>query len=281
MNWRVRANRVLRSLIGLEVRKAEFKPLSRIPTPDLPPGTAVAPMFFDRYPGFYKTSRTSAMRGRLNLRYEAMIAQNRGVLEGRRVLDIASHDGRWSFAALQSGAAEVIGIEARDELVTSARETFAHYGIEQERYRFIAGDVFEVLEREKFEVDTVLCLGFMYHTLRYNELMKHFRNLNPKHLIIDTVVEKSTLPVIQVRTEGAEREGYAVLDRYSYGTSVMCGSPSPAALERMLRAYDFEIVQLSNWAALRRDNPGISVGGYGHGKRITMLCRSLTDELEK
>jgi 2-polyprenyl-3-methyl-5-hydroxy-6-metoxy-1,4-benzoquinol methylase len=281
MNWGPRANRVLSRLLGLEVRKADSNPLSKIPMPDFPPGTAVASMFFDKYPRFYDTSKTSSGRGRLNLRYEAMIAQNRDVLEGKRVLDIASHDGRWSFAALQSGAEEVIGIEARDELVASARETFAHYGVEPERYRFIAGDVFEVLEREIVEVDIVLCLGFMYHTLRYNELMKHFRNLNPTHLIIDTIVDKSPRPVIQVWTEESEGEGNAVLDRYSYGVRVMSGCPSPAALRRMLGAYDFEIVRFSNWAALKRDNPGVGIGGYENGKRITVRCRSLTGESGK
>ena len=57
-------------------------------------------MFFDAYPRFYETSKTSASRGRLNLRYEAIFGENADVFRGARVLDIASHDGRWSLAAL-------------------------------------------------------------------------------------------------------------------------------------------------------------------------------------
>src|SRR6476661_8939613 len=77
------------------------------------PGSRTASMFFDKYPRFYETSQTTATRGRLNLRYEAIFAENRDIFAGAKVLDIASHDGRWSLAALECGAASVIGIEAR------------------------------------------------------------------------------------------------------------------------------------------------------------------------
>ena len=84
-------------------------------------------MFFDAFPRFYETTQTHASAGRLNLRYEAIFTQNADVFKDARVLDIASHDGRWSLAALRSGAAEVVGIEARDDLVKAARENLAAY----------------------------------------------------------------------------------------------------------------------------------------------------------
>lgn len=54
----------------------------------------------------------------------AIIEEHREELNGARVLDIASHDGRWSFAALQVGAAHVTGIAGREHLVTDANKTF-------------------------------------------------------------------------------------------------------------------------------------------------------------
>ena len=72
--------------------------------------------FFDDYPRFYSTSKTGPSRHRLGARHRAIIEGNERLLVGRRVLDIASHDGRWSFAALKSGAAHVTGIEARPHL---------------------------------------------------------------------------------------------------------------------------------------------------------------------
>ena len=65
------------------------------------PGSRVVTAgFFDQYPRFYDTSETFAYPSRLNLRHEAIFAENTDIFEGRRVLDIASHGGRWSFAAL-------------------------------------------------------------------------------------------------------------------------------------------------------------------------------------
>lgn len=45
------------------------------------------------------------------------------------LLDIASHDGRWSFAAYKAGAEYVAGIEARSQLTNLAYENMQHYGV--------------------------------------------------------------------------------------------------------------------------------------------------------
>lgn len=105
---------------------------------------------------------------RLNLRYEAIFGENRDIFAGASVLDLASHDGRWSLAALATGARSVVGIEARPELVKSAMENLAGYGYRADRARFVTGDVHDVLSTHDLGADVVLCLGFLYHTLRYN-----------------------------------------------------------------------------------------------------------------
>jgi hypothetical protein len=61
------------------------------------------------------------------------------------VLDLASHDGRYSFAALKSGAAHVTGVEVRQSLIDGAQDAFAFYGQDPKTYGFLRGDVFEVL----------------------------------------------------------------------------------------------------------------------------------------
>lgn len=232
-------------------------------------------MFFDSFPRFYETSTTSPSRGRLNLRYEAIFGENRDLFPGARVLDIASHDGRWSFAALRAGAAEVVGIEARSDLVESARSTLREYGADEGSVRFVVGDVFDVLREERFEVDIVLCLGFLYHTLRYGELMRRIRDLDPLYLVVDTqVAPLARKPWMRVSTEPVARESNAVADAYSYHGQALVGKPSIPALKLLLRTYDFEIERFSDWAALIRDNPGAKGGGYGCGRRITVRCIS-------
>jgi hypothetical protein len=235
--------------------------------------------FFDRYPIFYETTATAPARGRLNLRYEAIFEQNREVFAGARILDIASHDGRWSFAALQAGAAHVTGVEPRAELVSNARSTLSEYVDDTTRYRFIEGDIFEVLKAERFQVDVVMCLGFLYHTLRYCELFAGIRRLNPKYVVIDTtILPQAGQRVVKLDLDAAVVPRDAVRDEYSHGQFVIVGSPTLPGLEMMLNAYDFRIERLSDWAGLIRDNPeadGVQKD-YGAGRRITLLASSGT-----
>ncbi len=212
---------------------------------------------------------------RMNHRYEALFAANRDIFEGARVLDLASHDGRYSFAALETGAAHVTGVEVRQSLVDKARDTFAYYGRDPGTYDFICGDVFEVLERETFDVDVVLCLGYLYHTYRHTELMYRLHHLAPEHLIVDTMVMRGTEPLMKVYAErDADDIRSAAQDAFSVGR-VLVGWPTVAALQVLLRAYDFEIESVYDWKSRLADEPStVGLRGYANGRRVTVRCRS-------
>ncbi|MFL6135193.1 MAG: class I SAM-dependent methyltransferase [Nocardioidaceae bacterium] len=242
------------------------------------PGTRVLnSRFFDPYPRFYETSETTALPSRLNLRNEAIFGENRDIIDGARVLDIASHDGRWAFAALKQGARSVVGIEGRPELVEFANESLAQYGIESNRYRFIAADIFAELAEQRIEVDVVLCLGFMYHTLRWNELMTRIRQCKPKYLIIDTAVTDGHRARVQLKVEDVGEQRNAIVDEFTHGTAVVSGKPTVRALRTIVEAYGFELEKLSDWSALVRDNPEDAVESrdYARGYRVTARCRTV------
>lgn len=246
--------------------------------PRTPAGTRASSNFFDAYPRFYETSGTSPYPDRLNLRYEAIFGENKDLFAGARVLDIASHDGRWSHAALACGAESVIGIEARAELAESSSENLAACGWPAERYSFLTGDVFEVMLKEQLDVDVVLCLGYLYHTLRFNELLHLIKKVNPAHLILDTeseMMQSGSRGVIVLRDEPISREGNAFRDAYSWGDTVLVGRPNLKAIEMMMKAYGFEVERLSDWAGLLRDNPGAThVSDYQRFTRVTIRARS-------
>ena len=227
--------------------------------------------FFERFPTFYETSETSNFGWRLNLRHEAIFAENADLFAGARVLDIASHDGRWSMAALEAGAASVVGIEARPELVEHANATLASYAVDPARYRFVAGDVFEVLARREVQVDLVLCLGFLYHTQRHVELFTRIRQTGARHLLLDTEVHRSPEAVVRLADEHVAREGNAVADEFTYGDTVLTGRPTLAALDILARAQGFEVERLSDWDGLLRDNPDADqIRDYRIGRRATL-----------
>lgn len=233
-------------------------------------------MFFDEYERFFRTSKVYPTRDRLNLRYEAILAANADILDGARVLDIAAHDGRWSFAALQTGAAHVTALEARKELVDNATDTFRQYGVDPSRYRFVSGDVFDVLAQEDLDVDVVLCLGFFYHTYRHPELLHHIRALNPTYVIVDSyVVPGLEQPFVKLFTDRPDVQGKAILDRYGHDQRTLVGRPSVPALRKMLEVYGFGVEQLYDWATLLETYPQAQqVNDYRDGWRVTLRARS-------
>jgi hypothetical protein len=238
-------------------------------------------MFAEDYPRFMEISDLVPKPHRLNERYEALFGSNRDILEGARVLDLASHDGRYSFGALKAGAAHVTGVEVRQSLIDKAQDTFAFYGQDPQTYRFVCGDVFEVLAREKFDVDVVLCLGYLYHTYRHTELMYRLHHLAPKHLIVDTMVAPGTQRTLKmVREKDPEDIRSAARDQWSVGR-VLVLRPSVCALQVLLNAYDFEIESMYDWKSKLAGRPRLlGLEGYAQGKRVTVRCRSRAAAIE-
>jgi len=237
-----------------------------------PAGVARESGFFDDYPRFYSSSVTGARPERLNPRYRALIDANLACIRDRTVLDLASHDGRWTFAALKSGARYAIGIEGRASLVESAHSTFREYGINGDRYRFVLGDVLEKLDSLPPEsAQTVFCFGFFYHTPHHILLLSKIARFNPQQLILDTAVDGSTSePVIRLTAENILREANAPFPTPGDPTRAVVGVPSRSALELMLgsfgwrfRYYDWHHAGIINWHGL---------SDYYTGRRVTLVA---------
>jgi len=148
--------------------------------------------FFDSFPEFYNSSNTVPFPNRLNNRYLALIESNKKIISNSSILDIASHDGRWSFAALKNGASNVIGIEAKENLVKNSRKNMGLYQIPKEKYHFITGDIFNEIQKiQPKTIDVVFCFGIFYHIMNHMLLLSEIKKLQPKYLLLDTVVNRS------------------------------------------------------------------------------------------
>ncbi len=219
--------------------------------------------FFDAYPRFVETSETGPWLDRLNARYVALIHENRRLIAGARVLDLASHDGRFSFAALRAGAARVVGIEHDPRLVRAAGEHLAHYGAPRDRYDFVAGDLFECI-RASEPCDVVFVFGILYHVNDHMRLLTELADLDARTMIFDTNV--STLPgaVIELRAPiagappppGSQIEGW----------------PTRAALEAMWSSFGWRY-EFYDWRAsgLAGDP---KLDDYAGGRRVTAVVTS-------
>jgi predicted nicotinamide N-methyase len=196
--------------------------------------------FFDRYSRFYGTSQTTPWPDRLDARHKVIIEGNREIIRGRQILDVASHDGRWSFAAIKAGADHVTGIEARSHLIENANANFDAYGIPKEKYRFVHGDAFEVLRAEPLKVDTVLLLGFFYHTADHMLLLKLLTLRARPAIIIDTAISKSPDAVVDLREEDTAVESNAA----GKESKALVGYPSRGAIQLFAKQIGYSMTEL-------------------------------------
>jgi hypothetical protein len=234
--------------------------------------------FFDGYPRFYSSSATLAYPNRLNQRYRACIQWNEAVIQGKRILDLASHDGRWSFAAIKSGASNLVGIEARDHLVQAARTNLRECGIPETSFRFILGNVFENIDQlEPHSIDTVFCLGFFYHIANHMLLLSKIARLKPKHLILDTAIASFPGCVISVGRDDPEMEAHAVRIGPNTSRQIIVGAPSNAALELMLSNFGWTF-EYYGWhqAGIHRWD---TLEDYHEGERVTLRVNCAMDRI--
>jgi SAM-dependent methyltransferase len=234
--------------------------------------------FFNEFPRFLVTSRTAADSYRLNQRHRALIQSNLEIIRGQRILDIASHDGRWSFAAYKAGAEHVLGIEARRHLVELANQNIRDYGVPSSKVRFMQGDILDELDRlEPGRLDTVFCFGYLYHTIDHMLLLRKLARLQPRNLVIDTAVSTYPGSIIEVHDEALEHESAGAVGDPGDPTRVVVGVPSLPALEFMLKAAGFSNCRYYNWRKAEIIRWG-DLKEYYLGKRISVAVAAMNKQ---
>ncbi len=228
--------------------------------------------FFDDYQRFFSTSKTVEHPNHLNGRFKAIIESNLNIIKDSSILDIASHDGRWSFAALKNGAKNVLGIEARQHLVTNANDNMIAYGISPNSYRFIINDVHnEIKQLESNKFDIIFCLDFLYHTIDHWFLLSEIKRLNPKYVIIDTRIDPSNEKIIKLHVDYHEKEAHA-FSTQSSKKKILVGTPSKSSLEMMLTCLGFTNFEYFDWKNKIKNFRNLV--DYYHEKRITLVAHN-------
>jgi len=190
--------------------------------------------------------------GRLERRRKFIVEPYVDDFRDARVLDLASHDGRWSYAIAAVGAREVVGIEARQELI----DQFAEYPDDaiKAKVSFIQGDVFEVLPRlieadEKFDVVSIY--GLYYHIMDHYLLLKLVHQLGPRLILIDSLFTTHKQPLIKL---GFENTG-KFLNTIAHTEGQLRapkGIPSRPAMDMMAGSLGYA-VEWADWSTLPPD----------------------------
>jgi hypothetical protein len=207
---------------------------------------------------------------RLELRKRFIIDLNRSQIEGGTVLDLASHDGRWVYAFAMAGAARVVGVEARSNLVGNFRQFPA--SIDRGRVELQHRDLFAALEQFAAEgrtFDVVAVLGIFYHIMDHYRLLRLVGRLKPGLVIIDSEFMTADQPVIQLVLENPEKDVCSVATEGE--KRIPIGIPSSKALEMMAASLEFD-VQWQGWESVPSEERGPVSDYFSTGPKLRRTC---------
>ena len=157
----------------------------------------------------------------------ALLEAAGGSLAGKRVLDIACNSGFWSMQCALLGAAEVVGFDARPELIEQANLIKNITGANNASFRVL--DFWDMSpERLGGTFDVVLSLGILYHLSKPLEALELTKRMSRALILLDTNVLAVDQPLISVRWE----EPNDIRDAATPGIVV---SPSKSSIQLMLR----------------------------------------------
>lgn len=196
--------------------------------------------------------------------FEPLLDLCGGSLVGKRVLDLGCNAGFWSLMAVQSGCDYVLGIDGRQMHIDQADFVFEANGVEEKRFEFVRGNIFDFDFAPYGSFDIVLCLGLLYHINKQVALLELIDGLNDDILVMDT--DLSVLPgsYLRVKFEDVENPRHA-----SENELVMV--PTRRAVLDMVAGFGYSAValkpQFSSYAASRK---------YRQGRRRAFLCAKQT-----
>ena len=196
--------------------------------------------------------------------FEPLVRLCGGSLAGKRVLDLGCNAGFWSLAALEAGADFVLGVDGRQMYIDQAKLVFDAKGVDQNRYRFFAGDLFKLDQGPEERFDVVLCLGLLYHVSKPMSLFERIGFWNTDLLLIDTTL--SLLPGAYLRV--AEEKTKAPVTAVDH---VIGFVPTKQAVAKLAREVGYSVTMLrprfTSWEG---------AGDYRVGSRRAFVCSKQT-----
>ena len=272
--WAVRFEREIRNEIELRdggagatvktVRAAKTDGAAKPAKPKNSPakGDRGPPHIFDRYNAIEGTVLGLPAAKRLRHRYEVVVARNRALLKNARVLDLRSGDGRWSYAAIEAGAAQVVGIDSKQAAVEAAGKAFRKIGVKPTSYRFINAKLFAALrDFSPNTFDVVLCRDVSADP---HFFFKCLWRLRPKHVILDTRIDGRKEPAAIFKVNTPDKAG--AKGKKQSGSLVAI--PSESLLKGLCECFGFRCRAIDE-----RDVPDEAGDRDGARRRIYMLDR--------
>lgn len=200
--------------------------------------------FFEEYYDFTTSSVVGNSVNRLVYRHNLFMDSIS--FKDKTVLDLGSHDGRWSFAAAEKGAKSVTSVEYNKVLLEKAeliREKYAWSNVE-----FIEDDNLRFLKNTDRKFDIILCCGVFYHTMNHLEYFNYMSEACREAIILDTNVWPSKDAMVYVTLEKSSWDGNSYrntkfnLDDEHRDT--IAGIPSESYIQILAKSFGLEHTKL-------------------------------------
>jgi SAM-dependent methyltransferase len=213
----------------------------------------------------HQEDRVNRHRRRKEYFFDPLVDIFGGSLAGKRILDLGCNAGFWSLCATEVGCDYVLGLDGRQMHVDQANFVFEVNEIDDDRYDFVAGNLFDVDLRRFGTFDIVLCLGLMYHISKHVHLMEKISEVNSDVLLIDTTL--STLPgsYLEIRHDRLEKPRHAV-------DYELVMHPTWEAVHDLVRQFGYSAVALEP-----RFEDYEGAYDYRNGRRRAFMCAKRTD----
>ncbi|MEX2555458.1 MAG: class I SAM-dependent methyltransferase [Actinomycetota bacterium] len=166
--------------------------------------------------------------------FPALLSVTGGSLEGRTVLDVASHVGFWSVQARAAGADRVVGVEAAAKSVEVAKFVLQITGLD--RISFQQQNAYDISPEDPGVFDITLYLGLLYHLDKPVSALERLAAVTKQLAVVDTQVVPSSWPVCLLGPEYEHEEGE------SFHSNVLKMLPSRGAVVMMLKHAGFREV---------------------------------------
>lgn len=208
---------------------------------------------------------------RLNTRKRYIVDVWADELAGATVLDLAAHDGRWSYALAAAGAAKVVGIEARPELI-ARYDAFPDTPFKP-RVKLRQGDIYDALDqmaRNGRRFDVVALFGILYHVMDHMRLMRRIAELRPRLVLVDSEFLVASNPMVQILHEATHKDVNATA-LFEGQAVTLVGVPSMGAMEAMAGVLGYR-TEWSDWDVLPKDERHWLHDYYRPGRKRRMTC---------
>lgn len=166
--------------------------------------------------------------------FPALLSMTGGTLEGRSVLDVASHVGFWSVQARAAGADRVVGVEAAAKSVEVAKFVLEITGLD--RISFAQQNAYDLSPDNPGVFDVTLYLGLLYHLDKPVTALERLAAVTRQLAVVDTQVVPNAWPVTLLGPENPHKE------TGPFHSNVLKMIPSRGAVVLMLKHAGFRQV---------------------------------------